>query len=248
MITSDICLLSPDLFCVGPCWEQPIWPMLWSCCGCVGPRFGSLADFRVFKIAWSLPPPLPLAHSPHLFLPILHHSTMQSSWPNLGQKMWTSAPLPSPDIDIYIQTHQICLRLRCVYVWVFVKCDVYFRYTADKYDIYGFFHVITCLRFFVSLSTNTVVSTTYPVLGWSKSKAPVEVRTLESPRNPVDSHGAGYSRGSQETNFYSRGRPCILVVTHDYPDVMKWHYPIGHHRNEWRNGTTTPSLVAHLHQ
>jgi len=126
--------------------------------------------------------------------------------------MWTSAPLPSPDIDIYIQTHQICLRFRCVYVWVFIKCDVYFRYTADKYDIYGFFHVITCLRFFVNLSTYTVVSATCPVLDWSKSKTPVEVRTLESPRNPVDSHGAGYSRGSQETNFYSRGRPCILVV------------------------------------
>ena len=169
--------------------------MLWSCCGCVGPRFGSLADFRVFKIAWSLPPPLPVAHSPHLFLPILHHSNMQSSWRNLGQKMWTSAPLPSPDIDIYIQTQQICLRfIRCVYAWVFFKCNVYFRYTADKYDIYGFFHVITCLRFFVSLSTNTVVSATCPVLDWSKSKAPVEVRTLESPRNPVDSHGAGIKR------------------------------------------------------
>ena len=72
--------------------------------------------------------------------------------------MWTSAPLPSPDIDIYIQTQQICLRFRCVYVWVFIKCDVYFRYTADKYDIYGFFDVITCLRFFVNLSTYTVVS------------------------------------------------------------------------------------------
>ena len=104
-------------------------------------------------------------------------------------------PLPSPDIDIYTQTQQICLRfIRCVYVWVFFKCNVYFRYTADKYDIYGFFHVITCLRFFVSLSTNTVVSATCPVLDWSKSKAPVEVRTLESPRNPVDSHGAGIKR------------------------------------------------------
>ena len=40
----------------------------------------------------------------------------------------------------------------------------------------------------------------------------------------------------------------VFWWTHDYPDVMKWHYPIGHHRNEWRNGTTTPSLVAHLHQ
>ena len=67
-------------------------------------------------------------------------------------------PLPSPDIDIYTQTQQICLRFRCVYVWVFVKSNVYFRYTADKYDIYGFFHVITCLRFFVNLSTYTVVS------------------------------------------------------------------------------------------
>ena len=35
----------------------------------------------------------------------------------------------------------------------------------------------------------------FPVLVWSKSKAPVDVWTLESPRNPVDSHGAGYSRG-----------------------------------------------------
>ena len=145
----------PRLIFTELCWKMIVF-WCWKMTGI--PRFGSLADFRVFKIAWSFPPPLPVVHSPHLFLPILHHSTMQSSWPNLGQKMWTSAPLPSPDIDIYIQTHQTCLRFRCVYVWVFVKCDVYFRYTADKYAIYGFFHVITCLRFFVNLSTYTVVS------------------------------------------------------------------------------------------
>ena len=46
----------------------------------------------------------------------------------------------------------------CVCVGVCQEYNVYFRYTADKYDIYGFFHVITCLRFFVNLSTYTVVS------------------------------------------------------------------------------------------
>ena len=129
LMTSATCLLSPDVFCVGPCWEQPM-PMLWSCCGCVGPRFGSLADFTVFKIAWSFPPPLPVVHSPHLFLPILHHSPPFHHAKQLTKPRTKNVDVRTPPFAWYRHLHtdttnlpqiQMCVCVGVYQVWCLLQ-------------------------------------------------------------------------------------------------------------------------------